>query len=46
MSDTKNTKTESEKGCSSCGDDRVMLTEEKDAPPRCGGCGKSLPSGK
>ena len=41
MSDkTKDTK--GEKGCESCGDTGVMLTEERDSPPRCAGCGKEL----
>jgi len=38
--------TEKKEACSSCGDDRVMLTEEKDSPPRCAGCGKTLPHSK
>jgi hypothetical protein len=34
-------KTETD-GCNSCGDERVMLTEERNAVPRCAGCGKAL----
>ncbi len=37
MSDNKN---ENKKCCSSCGDDRILLTEEMNAVPKCAGCGK------
>lgn len=26
--------------CDKCGSDSIMLTEEKNAIPKCGGCGK------
>lgn len=41
MSDKKTKETES-KGCSSCGNEDVILTEERGSEPRCAGCGKSL----
>jgi len=33
-------------GCGSCGDSRVMLTEELYASLKCAGCGKSLDQAK
>ena len=39
-------KTDESKGCTSCGSDQVMLTEEKNSIPRCAGCGKPLPPKK
>ena len=42
MADEKNDDKTESKGCGSCGDDRVMLTEERNDVPRCAGCGKSL----
>lgn len=33
-------------GCGSCGDERVMLTEELYASPKCAGCGKPLGQSK
>lgn len=30
------------KGCSDCGNEEVILTEERDAEPRCAGCGKPI----
>ena len=40
MSDDK--KNESKPCCASCGSTAVVLTEEKNATPRCGGCGKPV----
>ncbi len=37
MSDKKD---ENKNCCSSCGDDRILLTEEMYAVPKCAGCGK------
>jgi len=42
MSDTKSRQLK-DGSCSSCGDDKVALTEERDSPPRCAGCGKEMP---
>lgn len=42
MSDKKIDEEKKSKGCGSCGDERVMMTEEMYAIPRCAGCGKSL----
>lgn len=46
MSDKKSETKDQKEGCGSCGDDRVMLTEERYAVPRCAGCGKSLNQSK
>lgn len=46
MSNTKSDNSSCKKGCKSCGDERVMLSEEKNSPPRCFGCGKPVPSDK
>ena len=37
MSDKRN---ENKECCSSCGDDRLLLTEEMNAVPKCASCGK------
>lgn len=42
----KDKESQKKEACTSCGDDRVALTEEKDSPPRCAGCGKVLPKEK
>ena len=42
MPDKKTEKKTEDTGCRSCGDKRVMLSEEKDSPPRCAGCGKAV----
>lgn len=42
MADKKTEKKIDVNCCRSCGDSRVMLSEEKDSPPRCGGCGKAV----
>lgn len=42
MPDKKTEKKIDEACCRSCGDKRVMLSEEKDSPPRCAGCGKAV----
>lgn len=41
MSDKKD---ENKNCCSNCGDDRILLTEEMDAVPKCWGCGKARES--
>lgn len=46
MSDMKTDDKEKAEGCNSCGDERVMMTEERNAIPRCAGCGKSLGQSK
>ena len=33
-------KDENQKGCSSCGEEKTLLTEDLYAVPRCAGCGK------
>lgn len=38
----KETQKEPKKEGCPCGDDRVMLTEERNSPRRCAGCGKPL----
>lgn len=38
----KTKETESKKGCADCGNEEVMLTEEKYSEPRCAGCGKLI----
>lgn len=42
MSDKKTEDSGKQGPCGSCGDEGVMLTEERNAPPRCAGCGKPL----
>ena len=42
MTDKKNEKKNDGTCCKSCGDSRVMLSEEKNSPPKCAGCGKSV----
>lgn len=46
MPDPKTEKKIESSGCGSCGDKRVMLSEEKNSPPRCAGCGKPVPRPK
>jgi len=46
MPDKKTEKKTEDAGCGSCGDSRVMLSEERDSPPRCVGCGKAVPRSK
>lgn len=41
MTDKKKEQAE-KKGCSHCGDERIILTEEKGAEPRCAGCGRPI----
>ena len=42
MSDKRTSDEKKDPGCGSCGDDRVVLTEERHATPRCAGCGKPV----
>ena len=46
MTDKKTESKDATDGCGSCGDERVMLTEERNAVPRCAGCGKPVGQSK
>ena len=46
MSEKRTEDKNDQAGCGSCGDDRVVLTEERFAVPRCAGCGKPVSQSK
>lgn len=42
MADKKTDQKVEHTGCKSCGESRTLLSEEKDSPPKCAGCGRSV----